>query len=320
MSGLLAKTRGYKLPLLAVIAGVFALVSVLSRSATPAREPLVTPPKGAFTANVAGIGVVEPKSEIIAIGTEISGVVREVQVTVGQQVRRGDALFTLDTRDIDAQIATLEASIETAKIQAKDAAAQYALIASVKDKRAVSKDDVNRRYFARAAAEAQVKEIRAKIAQAKTNRERLTVRAPIDGKILQLEVRPGEFASAGQLAVPLIRMGDVSTLHVRVEFDEENANRLVAGATGKAYHRGDTTHALPLSFVRFEPYVRPKQNLAVAGQRVDTRVLQVIFALQGNTSSTYVGEQMDVFIDATPAVAAVSTTTSPTSSATGNSK
>jgi HlyD family secretion protein len=300
MVNIWTRTRGYKLPLVAVVAVVFAIISVFSRESVPPRVPEVTPPESGYSNSVAGIGVVEPKSEMIAIGTEISGVVREVQVAVGQLVERGDALFTLDTRDIDAQIATLEAGLATARIQAKDAAAQYALITSVTDKRAVSKDDVNRRYFARAAAEAQVKEISAKIAQAKTTRERLTVHAPIDGKILQLEVRPGEYASAGTLATPLIRMGDVSTLHVRVEIDEENASQVVAGATGKAYHRGDTTHALPLRFVRFEPYVRPKQNLAVSGQRVDTRVLQVIFAIVGDTASSYVGEQMDVFIDTAP--------------------
>lgn len=49
--------------------------------------------------------------------------------------------------------------------------------------------------------------------------------------------------------------------------------------------------------MRFEPYVRAKQNLAVAGQRVDTRVLQIIYALPEAASDRFVGQQMDVFVD-----------------------
>lgn len=297
MSGLLAKTRGYKLPLLAVIAGVFALVSVLSRPSAPAREPLVTPPKGAFTTNVAGIGVVEPKSEIIDISTELPGVVRMVPVKVGQEVKAGDPLFILDQREIDAAILKLEARLTAAKVKAQDAAARFALIASVKDTRAISKDDYNQRRYARDFAAAEVKEITAQLEEAKTTKARLTVRAPLDGQVLQVNIHPGEFASLGVVEEPPMRMGDVSTLYVRVEFDEENAIRVPTGAPAEGFHRGDTKTAIPLSFVRFEPYVRPKVNLAVAGQRVDTRVLQVLYALPQGQKHVFVGQQMDVFVN-----------------------
>jgi outer membrane protein len=68
----------------------------------------------------------------------------------------------------------------------------------------------------------------------------------------------------------------------------------IAGA--KAYKRGDTSKIYPLAFVRFEPYVAPKQNLAVTGQRVDTRVLQVIYALPEGTD-LFTGQQMDVYVE-----------------------
>jgi len=56
----------------------------------------------------------------------------------------------------------------------------------------------------------------------------------------------------------------------------------------------------PLEFVRVEPYVIPKMSLTGAStERVDTRVLQVIFSMKKPTSPpVYVGQQVDVFIDA----------------------
>lgn len=294
---ILSRIHGWKLPLIGAAGLLFALTSVLGRSEPKPHEPLVTPPASNFPARVAGIGVVEPRSEILNLGVEIAGIVRHVQVAVGDDVKRGTPLFTLDQREVEAQIATLEASLAASRVQAAEATAQYKIIANIKDKHAITKDEVNRRQFAKQYAEAHVKEIEAQLAQAKTTKHRLTVKAPIDGRVLELNVRPGEFAPAGVLAAPLVRMGDVSTLHVRVEIDEENAARIHPDSHAEALLRGDTQTHIPLTFVRFEPYVRAKQNLAAVGQRVDTRVVQAIYALPSDHSDRFVGQQMDVFID-----------------------
>jgi HlyD family secretion protein len=296
MRTLWKKTQGWKLPLLGLIGLSFALVSVLGRAEAPAKEPLVTPPVAAYDSSIAGIGVIDPKSEVISIGSELSGIVRDIHVKVGESVVKGAALFSIDQRDIDAKIGVTEATLESTKVQAEDAAQQFKLVDDIKDNRAVAKDDYNRRKFAAALSNTRLKEIEAQLNELKTTKERLTVAAPIDGTILDINIRPGEFASAGVLSEPLIRMGDLSTLHIRVEFDEENAAQLLPTAQAKAYRRGDPTKAYPLTFVRFEPYVSPKQNLAVTGQRVDTRVLQVIYALPPDTD-VFTGQQMDVFVE-----------------------
>lgn len=290
------KTHGLKLPLLGAIGLSFALVSVLGRAEAPPKTPVTMPPVAGYESSIAGIGIIEPQSEMISIGTELSGIVREVHVKTGDKVVKGVPLFSIDQRDVDAQIASLEAALESAGVQAEDTADKFKMVTNLKDKSAVSKDDFNRHKYAARLSKSRIAEIEAQLAEAKTTKERLTVEAPIDGTILDINIRPGEFAAAGVLAEPLIRMGDLSTLHVRTEFDEENAARISKDASAKAYLRGNPSMSIPLTFVRIEPYVAAKQNLAVAGQRVDTRVMQVIYALPPDAANLLTGQQMDVFV------------------------
>lgn len=298
MGNLRAKLREWMLPIIACFGVLMAIFTVMTRKDLEKKDPLVPPPQTTYKVAVAGIGVIEPLSELIAIGVELPGVVREVLCKVGDQVTQGTPLFALDTRDADAQILVLEAAIAGAKIQADDMAQQFELVRNVIDKRAVSKDEYNRKYFAMRLAREKLKEMQAQLQQARTTRDRLIIKAPISGRILEINIHPGEYASAGVLTPPLMRMGDVSQLVVRTEVDEEFAQKVdpVQQATG--YPRGANKEPLKLSFLRFEPFIKPKQNLAVAGSRIDTRVLQVLYTIDHAGSDVFVGQQMDVFINA----------------------
>ena len=127
------------------------------------------------------------------------------------------------------------------------------------------------------------------------------MRAPVDGQVLQLKVHLGEFAPEAATAVgepPLILLGSVTPLHVRVDVDENDAWRVRAGATAIGYLRGNKHITTPLTFVRFEPFVVPKRSLTGdSTERVDTRVLQVVFSFERRDLPIYVGQQMDAFID-----------------------
>ena len=108
--------------------------------------------------------------------------------------------------------------------------------------------------------------------------------------------RAGEYATAGATE-PLILLGDTQRLQVRADVDEVNAPLVRAGSEGVAYLKGSTTQAIPLSFVRIEPYIVPKKSLTGDNsERVDTRVLQVIFHFDRPAFPVYAGQQVDVFI------------------------
>jgi HlyD family secretion protein len=154
----------------------------------------------------------------------------------------------------------------------------------------------------KAIARASVELAAAQIEQTKTDLERALVRAPVDGKVLQVNVRPGEYVGTppGQA---LVVLGSVHQLHIRVDIDEHDiprAHRFLS-TTGAAVAslRGDPSQKFPLRFVRVEPYVVPKKSLTGDNtERVDTRVLQVIYRVDGDQPGLFVGMQVDVFLKA----------------------
>ncbi len=152
-------------------------------------------------------------------------------------------------------------------------------------------------------ARSAVEREKAQVQQAQTEIDRLTVRALVDGEVLQVNVRPGEFVGAmpGQAMAEqaLIVLGATKQLNVRVDIDEYDIPRFVPDAPARAVLKGQSKDFFPLRFVRIEPYVIPKKSLTGDNtERVDTRVLQVIYAVDGPTNNKlFVGQQVDVFID-----------------------
>lgn len=291
------------------------VVAVYSNPAQPTPEPVALPARAPFETSIGGGGIVEPCSELIGIGSSLAGVVRTVYVAVGDRVRAGDPLFLVDDREARAELAvkTAElavamAAVEEARASLRDAATQYALVRGVADHRAVSKDDVEQRKNAELLAKARLESAQAAVESARAGRDaaatgidRLTVRAPVEATVLQVNVHPGEYAAAGELTTPLLRLGDVSRLHVRTDIDENDAWRFTPGTRAVAYIRGNRDMRATMRFVRVEPYVVSKTQLAgTSTERVDTRVLQVLFDLAPAALPVYVGQQMDVFVETVP--------------------
>jgi hypothetical protein len=128
-----------------------------------------------------------------------------------------------------------------------------------------------------------------------------TIRAPVAGSILQLKIRLGEFAQSGVPATPLMVLGNDTILHVRVDIDQSDAWRFQANASAVAYMRGNSNLKTPLTYVRTDPDVVPQALLTGdAAQKTDTRVLQVVYRFDPASLHAYVGQLMDVFIEAPP--------------------
>lgn len=289
------------LPAFALALFGFAIVTTLSQPERSEAKPALATPSTPFAATVAGVGVIEPRNEAISIGTHLPGIVSAVHVHAGDAVRAGDLLFTIDDRAVRAELAFAAAQVESAEVALADARDQSERAQKSYQQKATSDAEATRRRFAVEAARTRLAETRARVAVLRTELERLAVKSPIAGRVWRVNVRAGEFAQAGPLASPLVVLGDDSRLDVRVEIDQTDAHRVRPNASARASLRGDAERTFALEFVRFEPLVQPKRALTGDGtERVDTRVLEVIYALAQDAPHPFVGQQMDVFIDAEP--------------------
>jgi RND family efflux transporter MFP subunit len=294
--------RKYIIPLVALAGVAFAVFTVVRGDKKPPSAPPVSEAaQSPDHASVAGSGIVEASTENISIGTQIAGIVAKIFVQIGSDVKAGDPLFKIDDRSLLAELDIRRATVQVAEAQLADAQYELALAESLSVERITSVEERDRKRFAAQKAEAQLAQARAELKSSESDLERLTVRAPVNGQVLQLKVHLGEFAPDAATAAgqpPLILLGSVTPLHVRVDVDENDAWRVRAGATAIGYLRGNKNIKTPLTFVRFEPYVVPKKSLTGdSTERVDTRVLQVVFSFEHGDLPIYVGQQMDVFID-----------------------
>ncbi|WP_254507390.1 HlyD family secretion protein [Anatilimnocola floriformis] len=341
-------------PVIALSMLVFGMIHIISaEQQLPKTKPPHTPARNPYGNSIAASGLVEPQSENISIGSPLSGVLLDVFIPsdkVGQQVTKGTPLFRVDDRQLKAQYAWQQASLQAAesqlaklaamprkedlppaeaRVQAAEAKARLWLDQANRAKKLyaanavqeeeyrtkVSQYDEAQAQAMTAAAElaelkagawepdkqiarAAIEQAKAQLAITQTEIDRCLVRAPVDGQILQVSIRPGEYVSAPP-DKSLIVLGDLTRLRVRVEIDEQDIPRFSSGMPAQAYARGNNAKAIPLQFVRVEPYVVPKRSLTGDNtERVDTRVLQVIYEIGKSEQTLFVGQQMDIFLDA----------------------
>ncbi|EEF62574.1 efflux RND transporter periplasmic adaptor subunit [Pedosphaera parvula] len=291
------------------IVGTVLLVNKL-RQVPAAPAPLAEPARSPYTNSVAGTGIIEASRENVKIGAPKGGLIQKVNAQIGSKVKQGDPVIQLDSREACAQLVTMEAqleamkaSLQSEKVLLADNEDQFTRTDNLAKQNVASVDERNRKEFALrsmqarvAKIEADIKAVAAQVELAKTNIDILTVRAPRDGTILQVNVREGEYAGTTPTE-PLMILGETEKLQIRADVDEQNAPLVAANQPAIAFLKGDTKNPIPLRFVRIEPYVVPKRSLTGdSAERVDTRVLQIIFEFDRPTTPLYVGQQMDVFI------------------------
>ncbi len=217
----------------------------------------------------------------------------------------------------------VEASVEEAQAKLEDAEISMKRTQQLHHRSAASASDLDKdrcNYYAAKAAlvrtqaelkrlkkgtwqadldvsQAAVKLARSEVNTTKILLDRLTVKAPIEGDVLQLNVRLGQFA-AMTWNEPMIVLGDINRLHVRVDIDENDVSLFDKNARAMAYFKGRSHGRFPLKLEYIEPYMVPKQSLTgTTSERVDTRVLRVVYSLpDGCRTDVYVGQQMDVYI------------------------
>jgi RND family efflux transporter MFP subunit len=163
---------------------------------------VVTVATGSIARAVTVSGNIEP-IRVVTVNAQLGGALRTLSIEEGSRVQTGQILAQVDDREISAQLGSAEAGLEVAR-------GTYERSEQLRDRQVITAAEYERDRAAYAAAEAQVDQLRARLGYA-------TVRAPIDGIVLEKNVEAGDVVG---LQNALFTIADVSTLVVRVRVSE----------------------------------------------------------------------------------------------------
>lgn len=198
--------------------------------------------RGTLEDSVTATGVLEAK-EFVDIGAQVSGVLKKINVTLGQTVKKGDLLAQIDPTVFEARVVEDEATLKNldAQLDAAEASRKLAEQRLTRNRNllksdAVSQDELDRSEaeFSRAesaieALKAQIDKAKGSLSATKANLGFTKIYAPIGGTVVQIQAREGQTLNASQTAPILFRIADLSTMTVQAQVSEADIQRIKPG-------------------------------------------------------------------------------------------
>lgn len=198
---------------LALTAAALAAVQMLAACGN-AEEKVAPPPPSVTVARVeqkpleggfAASGRLIPREEV-AIAPEVSGYrIARVLVEEDANVRAGQVLAVLDDALLESQIAQARATLAQQRAQADQARAEARRVAGLDNSGVLSQEAIEQRRNADRTAAAGVEVARAQLQDLLTRQQRMAVRTPVAGRVLQRSARPGDASSTGQVMFTIAR-------------------------------------------------------------------------------------------------------------------
>jgi len=192
------------------------------------------------TGNLAPVNQVE-------VGSELSGIVKSVEVDYNDLVEVGQVLARLDTSKLEAQVLQSRASLEAVRAKVLQTRAtvvettrnleRLQSVQEMSQDRAVSKYDLDAAQAAldraradQASAEASVSQTEAVLKAIETDLAKTVIHSPINGVVLSRSVDPGQTVAASLQAPVLFSLAeDLARMELHVDVDEADVGQVLAG-------------------------------------------------------------------------------------------
>jgi HlyD family secretion protein len=240
------RRRGLAWGALALVLAAAVVLWAMSGGDTGLHYRTQTLQRGALTVTVTATGTLEPTNQV-DVGSELSGIVRTVEVDYNQRVKVGQVLARLDTTKLEAQVRQTEAALASAQAkvrqaqataqEAKSTLARYAKVREISGGKVPSQQDFDVAEAALARAQADEAAARAAVAQAeatlrlhRTDLAKAVIRSPINGIVLKRSVEPGQTVAATFQAPVLFTLAeDLTQMELQVDVDEADVGRVAEG-------------------------------------------------------------------------------------------
>ena len=198
--------------------------------------------KGSFSKKVDATGEIFA-TELIDVGAQVSGQIKKLYVKLGDQVKKGDMIASIDSstqqNSIDnkeAQLAIYKAQLESAKVALNIAKTQFDRENALFAKNATSKQEFESAKNTYSANSAKIKELEAQIKQtnielstAKINLGYTKIIAPRDGTVVSVQVEEGQTVNANQTTPTIVNIADLSRVKMKMQIAEGDITKIKVG-------------------------------------------------------------------------------------------
>ncbi len=216
-----------------VVAGAAWWVSGGSRNAAASNAAAVrtvTPTRRTVESSVIATGVVRLKvGAEVRVGAQVSGIVEELNVTVGAQVKQGDVLARIDSRGLQARLAQARAQIAVIDREVERARVERSRVERLVERQLVATSDVDDRRMALAEAEARLEKARRDAAVVETELGYAVIRAPIAGTVASVATQKGETVATAFTAPTFVTIIGDNALQLVALVDETDIGAVTAG-------------------------------------------------------------------------------------------
>lgn len=169
--------------------------------------------------------VLQPSDNTV-LSFEISGKMRQHDVDVGQLVKKGEVLFSLDQRSLEIAVDSARASLDQTKATALNAASEFERQKTLFDRKLVSRASLDRAKTTHSTSKSQVIQAQKSLERAKQDLERSELKAPFDGIIKSVEKDSFVNVAAGEPVATLYKPGN---FEARFSVSYDIVNRIHVG-------------------------------------------------------------------------------------------
>lgn len=208
---------------------LLAIAVFLARCSEEAPPPPPPPPPEVNVATVLqkdvpiyveAVGQTQGSTEI-EVRAQVEGILQTVDFKEGSQVTKGQLLYTIDPRELEANVAQANGALAQAQAQFSKAHGDVVRYEPLVAKNAIPKQDYDNAVEAQKAAAAQVDAAKAAVDRATVNLSYAKVEAPDSGLVGKTEVHPGTLVGKGENTL-LTRISQIESIHVRFTIPEKD--------------------------------------------------------------------------------------------------
>lgn len=183
-----------------------------------------------FPIEIKAVGTVEASASV-GIKTRISGELTKVHFTEGQEVKKGDLLFTIDPRPLQAALNEAQAKLERDRALLAKASEDYRRYQDLERQKIVSREQYEQVFSNVSALRATVRADEAAVESARVQLEYSAIRSPIDGRVGRLLQHMGNMVKAND-DDPLVTIVQMEPVWVAFALPEERLGDVLAAMRG----------------------------------------------------------------------------------------